>query len=136
MDYNIQKFIAHLHSRPGATEASIAESERQLQRTLPKEYLDFLKLTNGGEGFIGNTEYVVLWSVEQLAPMNQSYEVYKYAAELLVFGTDGGDEAYGFDARLPEWMIVRVPFVGMDWSNAQPIGRTFNSFLQRLYEVD
>jgi hypothetical protein len=120
--------------RPPATDAAIAISEDQLGAKLPREYLRFLKLTNGGEGFVGSP-YVILWSVEDLASMNRSYEVQEYAPGLLIFGSDGGGEAYGFDTRTPEWPIVQVPFVGMAWKSSQPMGASFSAFLKRLSET-
>jgi len=52
---------------------------------LPREYVEFLNVTNGAEGFIGEN-YVMLWRVQVLALMNQSYQVEKYAPGLLIFG--------------------------------------------------
>jgi hypothetical protein len=102
---------------------------------LPSEYVTFLKLCNGGEGFIGDEEYVILWSIEELASMNDGYEIEKYVPGLLVFGSNAGGEAYGFDTRTPESQIVSVPFVGMEWSLALPKGASFEAFLGCLYET-
>jgi cell wall assembly regulator SMI1 len=41
----MRRFLDGLHRRPGATEAAIAESEKQLGAKLPAEYVEFLKLT-------------------------------------------------------------------------------------------
>jgi SMI1 / KNR4 family (SUKH-1) len=136
MAVDMHQFLERLNRCSGATDAAIAESERQLCATLPAEYAQFLKLTNGGEGFIGKSAYLLLWSIEELASTNWSYEVQKYAPGLLLFGSDGGGEAYGFDIRNPQAPIVQVPFVGMDWSLARPMGETFSSFLKRLHESE
>lgn len=128
---DMRPFLDRLNRRPGATDSAIAEEEKQLGLKLPVEYVDFLKLTNGGEGFIGK-EYVILWGAEELASMNQSYEVQKYVPGLLIFGSNGGGEAYGFDTRTPQRPIVQVPFVGMDWGYARPMGESFSEFLRRL----
>lgn len=131
----MRRFLDRLNRRPGATDAAIAETEKQLDAKLPAEYVEFLKLTNGGEGFIGK-EYMILWSIEELASMNQSYEVQKYVPGILIFGSNGGGEAYGFDTRTPQWPIVQVPFVGMEWRYARPIGESFSAFLGRLHETE
>jgi SMI1/KNR4 family protein SUKH-1 len=131
----MRRFVDRLNRRPAAEDAAIAESEKQLAVKLPAEYVEFLKLTNGGEGFIGRN-YAILWRVEELASMNESYEVRKYAPGLLIFGSSGGGEAYGFDARTPQWPIVQVPFVGMDWDYADPMGESFNAFLGRLHGTE
>ena len=132
---DLRRFLDRLNRRPGATDAAIAESEKQLGLKLPAEYMEFLKFANGGEGFIGR-EHVILWGVEELASMNQSYEVQKYVPGLLIFGSNGGGEAYGFDSRTPHWPVVQVPFVGMDWRDARSLGDLFSEFLRRLHETE
>jgi SMI1 / KNR4 family (SUKH-1) len=136
MAVDIQRFLDGLNRRAGATDAIISEREKQLGLKLPAEYVEFLKLTNGGEGFIGKNAYVMLWGVTELASMNQSYEVQEYVPGLLIIGSDGGGEAYGFDTRAPQWPIVQVPFVGMTWDVAHPMGESFGAFLKRLYETE
>ncbi len=68
--------------------------------------------------------------------MNQGYEVENYAPGLLIFGSDGGGEAYGFDTRNPQWQMVDIPFVGMHWSLARPIATSFEGFLTHLLRID
>lgn len=133
---DMRRFLDGLNRRPGATDAAIVESEKQLGLKLPAEYVEFLKFADGGEGFVGKNAYVMLWSGEELASMNQSYEVQNYAPGLLIFGSNGGGEAYGFDTRTPQWPIVQVPFVGMDWGDAKPMGGSFSAFLEHLHETE
>lgn len=132
----MNKLLANLDPNAPATAAAVEETERQLGVKLPLEYVEFLKRLNGGEGFIGKSAYVILWPVDEIVSMNQAYEVQKYAPGLLIFGSDGGGEAFGFDARSPECPVVQVPFVGMTWDLARPMGATFDEFLERLYEIE
>jgi hypothetical protein len=125
--------LNNLDRRSGVTEAQISESERELGLKLPDDYLAFLKTSNGGEGFVGDN-YVMLWKVEKLSSMNRSYETEVYAPGLLIFGSDGGGEAYGFDTRELPWRIVRVPFVGMHWKEAKQISQSFQEFLDYLHQ--
>jgi hypothetical protein len=128
---DLTRFLRSLNRCPGATNVAIASGERQLSVKLPMEYVEFLKFSNGGEGFVGK-EYVILWGIQDLASMNQSYKVQEYVQGLLIFGSNGGGEAFGFDTRTPEWPIVEVPFVGMEWGLAKPIGASFYEFLESL----
>jgi hypothetical protein len=131
---DINEFLVKLNRGPAATDAAIRETENQLNAELPREYKGFLRSSNGGDGFVGK-EYVILWRVDELPSMNQLYEVQKYVPGLLVFGSSGGGEAYGFDTRVPDWPIVRVPFFGMEWAVAEPMGSSFSEFLGQLYET-
>jgi SMI1 / KNR4 family (SUKH-1) len=127
----IDRFIANLNRRPPATDEEIAAFERTTAKRLSRDYVEFLKATDGGEGYVGEA-YVILWGAGELVAMNNGYEVETYAPGLLIFGSDGGGEAYGFDTRVPQWSIVEIPFVGMEWSVARPIGPSFLEFLEHL----
>lgn len=97
----------------------------------PPDYLDFLRQHNGGEGFIGDS-YIVLWKAEELADFNREYEVERYAPGILMFGSDGGGEGYGFDTLSAAMPIVRVPFIGMERSVAVPVAKDFPDLFIQL----
>ncbi len=133
MAVDIQKYINGLSRNAGAKIESIIEAENQLGEQLPDDFKEFLMLCNGCEGFIGPDAYVSIWNTEQLVVLSQSYGIQKYVPGLLVFGTDGGEEAYGFDSRTPGLPVVRVPLVGMAWNLALPVAPSFVAFLEQLH---
>ena len=47
---DINEFLVNLTA---ATDASIRETEKQLNAELPREYKGFLRSSNGGDGFVG-----------------------------------------------------------------------------------
>ena len=98
---------------------------------LPSDYLDFLRQHDGGEGFIGDN-YIVLWKAEELADFNREYEVEKYAPGILLFGSDGGGEAYGFDIQSASVPIVRIPFIGMERRYAIPVATNLLDLFAKL----
>jgi len=124
---DLSQIIAELDSRPPASDAAIAECETQLGLRLPSEYKQFHRLTDGAEGFVR------LWAVGELAQFNERYEVQRNAPGLLLFGSDGCGDAFGFDTRSSPWAIVQVPFVGMEWAVARPLGTSFYAFLRELH---
>ena len=126
---------AEFNRSPGAPPSSIAHCESQLGLKLPVDYADFLKTADGGEGFLGEN-YLILWSCDELPQLNLSYEVAKFLLGFLIFGSDGGGEAYGFDIRSDPWKIVQIPFIGMNWGDARPMGPSFNAFLEQLLHSD
>lgn len=65
--------------------------------TLPEKYLDFMAAHNGGEGDIGET-WFVLFTLEELAEMNEAYETQKYLPGCVIIGSNGGEELYGIDS--------------------------------------
>lgn len=98
---------------------------------LPRDYLDFLRQHNGGEGFIGR-KYIIFWKAEELADFNREYEVEQYAPGILLFGSSGGGEGYGFDTQSAAMPIVQVPFIGMAREYAEPVARDFPDLFAKL----
>jgi hypothetical protein len=99
--------------------------------SLPRDYLDFLRQHNGGEGFIGK-KYIIFWKAEELADFNREYEVEQYAPGILLFGSSGGGEGYGFDVQSAAIPIVRVPFIGMAREYAEPVAKDFPDLFAKL----
>ena len=89
--------------------------------------------TNGGEGFVGDDSYLMLWKVEELQQFNRDYEVAKYLDNVLLIGSSGGGDAYGFDVARVPWRVIRVPFVGMEPRLVELVAPTFSEFLEVLY---
>ena len=98
-----------------------------------EEYCNFAG-KEGFEGFVGGA-YLTLYKPDQLSTINHGYGMDSRAPGLVIFGSDGGGEAYGFDTREEHWPIVQVPFIGMDWKDAWSVAETFAGFLQHLRET-
>lgn len=125
-------FLEKFKLESPAAEEEIRSAEETLHLKLPAQYVSFLREGNGGEGFIGDS-YAILWSVSEIAPLNESYESQELAPGFLMFGSDGGGEAFGFDTREADWKVVQIPFIGGNWNEARPLGSSFQEFLENLY---
>ena len=133
MDKKIQDMIKNLEFRAPVSDDVIDNFEKSSELNLPSDYKMFLKITNGGEGFIGDNSYVMFWPLKDLNELNDSYEVDEFAPGLLLFGSNGGGEAFAFDTRSKSMNIVQVPFVGMELNLIQELTTTFNKFIEKLY---
>ena len=123
----------------GRAPVGAAEIERFRAETgvdLPTDYVEFLRQSDGGEGFIGPNAYVILWQLSELTELNNAYQVEEYVPGLLIFGSNGGGEAYAFDTVASAMPIVSVPFVGMEPSLACVLAPTFTDFLKVLSSLD
>ncbi|MER9434895.1 SMI1/KNR4 family protein [Mesorhizobium sp. M0618] len=99
--------------------------------TLPKDYTDFLKEHNGGEGFIGDS-YLIFFKAEELADFNRGYEVENtHQASCCLHQTEEG-RPYGFDTHQVEMPIVRIPFIFMERQSAEAIARDLADLFARL----
>jgi hypothetical protein len=128
-----KQLLAKFNGNPPTNRSAISKFEFESRVKLPDDFALFLQQMNGGDGFIGDA-YVILWPVQELLEKNQAYEVADSAPGLLLFGSDGGGEAFAFDTRSLEMPIVAVPFIGMEMEAALPIAPNFNSFLEALYK--
>lgn len=127
MDQRLENFT----SNPSATGNHIVEAETHFGCAFPTQYRHFMTHHDGGEGFIGG-QYLILWRASELVEFNREYEAEKYAPGLLLFGSNGGGEAFAFDTRDNSMRIVMVPFIGMSLKDATPVAESFENFLSYL----
>ncbi len=65
---------------------------------LPKDYIEFMKKHNGGEGDIGET-WLILYPLEELQEINDDYEIEEFLPGHIIIGSNGGGELYGIDNK-------------------------------------
>lgn len=127
MDIKLEEFTPN----PPVDGNHLAEAETQYGCLLPTQYRRFMSDQDGGEGFVGG-QYLILWRAAELVEFNHDYEVEKYAPGLLLFGSNGGGEAFAFDTRDRSMVVLMVPFVGMSLKDAVPVADSFEKFLIKL----
>jgi hypothetical protein len=111
----------------GVSDAVIDKFELSTSLRLPRDYGDFLRRCNGGEGFVGD-DYVMLWRLEDIETFNHEYQVDEYLPGFLLIGSSGGGEAYCFKTGDGSWMVGRVPFVGMSERRFVTLAASFSEF--------
>jgi len=131
MNPEAKKILDQLRQNEPASAASIQLLLESCGIDLPDDYLEFLKLSNGAAGTLPNSYHLILWPAERLVERNRAYEVQEYAPGIFIFGSSGGGEAYGFDAR-SSMDVIQVPFVGMDLSDVEHLAPSFTQFLISL----
>ena len=56
---------------------------------LPKDYIEFMKKHNGGEGDIGET-WLIIYPLEELKEINDDYESEEFLPGHIIIGSNGG----------------------------------------------
>jgi hypothetical protein len=128
---NPREFVESLDQvalRDGASEQELLAASRRIGEVFTAEYFDLLRLSNGLHGFTKSGSYLDLWPIHQIGERNRSYKVDLKKDGLLLFGSDGGLEAFAFDVFSPG-LIVRVPFIPLERSQAISVGRGLQSLL-------
>ena len=101
--------------------------EEQLHIVFPEDYLEFLKWSNGGEGYIGKN-YVSLWKVEDLEVLNREYQIQTYLSKgYLGIGTNGGGICYGFCLE-KQFAIFKCPLGDLDINEITIVANSIKDF--------
>ena len=116
-----------------ATPSAIETVEKFFNLKLPTDYKEFLQFTNGLEGETADS-YLVLWSAEELVDLNQAYNVNEFVSNIIIFGSDGAEDAFGFDTT--NMTIVKLPYIGMGHIANEKLSDTFGDFLSSQIEKE
>lgn len=127
------KLIDRFQKNSPAEKLQIDKLQELIDCELPKDYINFMLSSNGGEGWIGENSYLMLWRLEDILELNSKYNAFELAPGLLIFGSNGGIDAYAFDTRIEGIPIINIPFIGMNLNEINYLGDTFEEFLENLY---
>lgn len=127
---NIKKILSSVVTNTPTELFEIERTEEKIGIIFPDGYKELMLHSDGLEGSIGDSAYLVLWKLEEIFELNREYCVQEFAPGLVLFGTDGGDTAYAFDCREVPARIVSLPFIGMALDQIVECGTTFNEFLK------
>jgi hypothetical protein len=130
MEKYIKEILKGLKLNKGVSENQLDILQDTLGVSLPDDYLEFLRYTDGALGLIANDCYIAIWDVKEIASFNENYTVDEFVPGLLVFASDGGDRAYAFDTRSDKLPVVEYSFSELSLDEAKPISSTFNEFLK------
>lgn len=100
--------------------------------TFPKDYIEFLNIFNGGNGNIGGNAYLHLWAYEEIEELNHDYCVSEYLTDVILIGSDGGDTAFGINAK---GQYIEVPFIGMDDEEIVVLAKNFDDFINQQSQM-
>lgn len=134
MDNIFCKYTNDLDLQQPTSLKNITSIESQLNISFPKDYISFMLESNGAEGAIGENGHLQLWSIDVLIQHNEGYEVKEFASGVTLFGSDGGNVAYGFFEKNKKTHIIEIPLMGMDLNEMEVISNTFVNFLDYLYK--
>src|SRR3954465_14475446 len=94
----------------GANEEQIARAEAEMDCKLPEDVKAVLREHDGGRGTVGpRNRPFELWSIERIADEGEAQEVPRAVPGLVLFGSDGGSEGYGFYPQASGRKYGRVP---------------------------
>jgi hypothetical protein len=128
----LQECLRGFRSQPGVSEGTLQQLAQSLRAPLPAGYCDFLRYSNGGEGFIGRNAYLRFYTAEKLREINGAYEIEEYLPGFLLIASNTIGDAICFRAPFTEGQVVQVPFIPLWLDYAEPGESGFGDFLASL----
>jgi hypothetical protein len=122
-------------SPDGVGEERIADVEGQMDCKLPRDVKDFLREHDGGAGTIGPRKRPIeLWSIERIRGECEAQEVTRAVPGLVLFGSDGGSEGYGWLPRLSRNKYGRISLLAAGAHEFESLSDSFEELLRALFE--
>ena len=116
-----------------APEGASADQLDKLQ--LPADVRAFLEKHDGARGTVGPRKRpVILWSAEQIAREMDEQEVTRATPGLLLFGTDGGAEGYGFLPRMQRGKYGRISLLAAGAHEFESLGDSLEDLVRAIAE--
>lgn len=124
------KYLSEAQIHKPAEADILARIERELHLSLPGDYKEFMMLTDGMNGRVGQS-HVKLW--ESAIIVNNNMD--RLAPEgIVLFGDNGGADVYAFDTRNHDTGESSVVILSTNEGSKAPIPQgSFTSFMERVY---
>jgi hypothetical protein len=108
----------------------------QLDRLpLPKDVRGFLEKHDGARGTVGlRKRPLLLWSAGQIAREADEQEVTQATPGLLLFGSDGGAEGYGYLPRLQRGKYGRISLMAAGAHEFESLGDSLEELVRAIAE--
>ena len=102
---------------------------------LPADVRRFLEEHDGARGTVGPRKRPLsLWSAEQIAREADEQEVTRATPGLLLFGTDGGGEGYGYLPRLARGRYGRISLLAAGAHEFESLGDSLEELVSAIAE--
>jgi hypothetical protein len=111
----------------------IERVEQEMDCTLPADVKAFLQEHDGGTGSLGAQKRPIeLWSIERIRDECDAQEVTRSVPGLVLFGSDGGAEGYGWLPRLRQRRYGRISLIAAGAHEFEGLADSFEALLESL----
>lgn len=131
LSQEVMRILGAFVKQPGLLPSRIDTLISSLPVVPPSDYSDLIMYMNGGEGFVGDS-YLRFYPLDNLQALNQAFGTLEFTPGLLIFGSNGGGEAYAFDGRTAPASVVNLPFIPMTFEHVAPLSSSIDGFVSRM----
>ena len=125
-----EEYLVGFQKNSGLEESQLKLLEFPIE--LPEDYINLLKIFNGGEGEIGE-EYLVLHQAEKLNDINADYKIAEFDANLFIIGSNGSGELIAIDARNKNPSYISIPYI-FEYDAIIELSTNIEDLFKRIYE--
>jgi len=131
---DLKRLLPDLRLAPaGANADQIARAEADMDCKLPEDVKAVLREHDGGRGTLGPRKRPFeLWSIERIADECEAQEVTRAVPGLVLFGSDGGSEGYGWFPQAPGNKYGRIPLLAAGPHEFEGLGDSFAELVRAL----
>jgi len=131
-----EKLLSGMKLAPGgATPERLDEVEKRVGVKLPKDLRALLEKRDGGRGTVGGRSRPLwLWSADEIEREADEQEVTRASPGLLLFGSDGGAEGYGYLPRLKRGRYGRISIMAAGAHEFESLGDSLEALVKTLAE--
>jgi hypothetical protein len=130
----LRQILASVQLAPqGATPEQIARAESAMDCKLPEDVKALLREHDGLRGTLGPRKRPFeLWSIGRIADECEAQEVTRAVPGLVLFGSDGGSEGYGWLPDAPGEKYGRIPFLAAGPHEFEGLGDSLAELVSAL----
>lgn len=126
-----KKYFINMTLEKATTEDNINTIEKEYIFSIPSDFKEFLKNSNGGEGSVGENSYLSIFPIEDIQEINSEYEINSYLPHLIMFGTNRGGTGYAFDNK---GTFFELDLSDLNEENLIKCGTSWEYFLEYLWD--
>lgn len=123
----IDELTTEMERRPPGRAEPVILLARQLGIDLPRDYISFIRRSDGARGAIGEN-WLEIWPVTEVETVAAGPVRYE---RVLLFAGDGANTVYGFDGA-QDGMIVEGDWIGLNRDELIEHGKTLSAFLNSI----
>lgn len=133
LDAALRTTLARVELRSPAPQEDVYVALSSASGSLPEDYLAFLRVSDGAEGFVGNN-YLQIFSARSAATATTAFS--EFGRGLYFFASDGAEGLFAFDTRNGAHRVAITHTDDLELDGLVYAAESFTDFLGFLEHAD
>ena len=129
----VENMLSRFEKETPLSEGEFEAVTKSFDFTIPETYLNVMKVSNGGEGEIGDESWLVLFPINELQQVNDNYRLLMTdIPDYFLIGKDAADTGYAFHKTYGTFHSFGL-MSNFKTDSIEFLGKDFVAFLEYLY---